>query len=77
MNLPAKVRWLREMLWLGVVLCLGVSIRLIKIAQPFIDGWSWRQADVAMIAENFYRHGFHLLHPQINWAGSAPGYASR
>jgi len=74
MNSQAKVPWPREMLWLGVVLCLGVSVRLIKIAQPFIDGWSWRQADVAMIAENFYRHGFHLLHPQINWAGSAPGY---
>jgi hypothetical protein len=74
MNLPAKVRWLREMLWLGVVLCLGVSIRLIKIAQPFIDAWSWRQCDVAMIAENFYRHGFRLLYPQINWAGNGPGY---
>ena len=38
MNAQAKVRWPREMLWLGVVLGLGVSIRLIKIAQPFIDG---------------------------------------
>ena len=74
MNSQAKVRWPHEMLWLGVVLFLGVSIRLIKISQPFIDGWSWRQSDVAMIAENFYRHGFHLLYPQINWAGSAPGY---
>jgi hypothetical protein len=44
------------------------------VTQPFVDHWSWRQADVAMIAENFYRHGFHLLYPQINWAGPAPGY---
>src|SRR5207302_10143293 len=21
-----------------------------------------------------YRHGFDLFHPQVNWAGSAPGY---
>jgi len=62
MNLQAKVQWPREMLWLGVVLFLGVSIRLIQISQPFIDAWSWRQSDVAMIAVNFYRHGFHLLH---------------
>ena len=27
-----------------------------------------------MIAENFYRHGFALFYPQINWAGAAPGY---
>jgi 4-amino-4-deoxy-L-arabinose transferase-like glycosyltransferase len=27
-----------------------------------------------MIAENFYRHGFALVYPQINWAGAAPGY---
>ena len=27
-----------------------------------------------MIAENFYRHGFNILYPQINWAGRLPGY---
>jgi 4-amino-4-deoxy-L-arabinose transferase-like glycosyltransferase len=55
-------------------LACGLGIRLIKVSQPFVDAWSWRQADVAMIAENFYQHGFSLLYPQINWAGSAPGY---
>jgi len=53
---------------------LGVGLRLINISQPFVDWWSWRQADVAMIAENFYRHGFNPCYPQINWAGQAPGY---
>src|SRR5919197_5276001 len=55
-------------------LACGLGIRLIKISQPYVDAWSWRQADVAMIAENFYRHGFNLFYPQINWAGPAPGY---
>src|SRR5919197_4126158 len=55
-------------------LACGLGIRLIKVSQPFVDAWSWRQADVAMIAENFYQHGFALLYPQINWAGTAPGY---
>src|SRR3990172_8392882 len=27
-----------------------------------------------MIAENFYRRGYNILFPQINWAGNAPGY---
>ncbi|MBI4524573.1 MAG: glycosyltransferase family 39 protein [Deltaproteobacteria bacterium] len=53
---------------------LGISIRLIKITQPFVDQWSWRQSDVATIAENFYNHGFNVFYPQINWAGNAPGY---
>jgi 4-amino-4-deoxy-L-arabinose transferase-like glycosyltransferase len=66
--------WPREIIWLVVLLALGVSFRLIKISQPFIDAWSWRQSDVAMIAENFYRHGFRLFYPQINWAGNGPGY---
>jgi hypothetical protein len=55
-------------------LTVGLVVRLLNISQPFSDGWSWREADVAMIAENFYRHGFHLFYPQINWAGNAPGY---
>ncbi len=61
--------------WLLVTwLACGLGIRLIKISQPFVDAWSWRQADVAMIAENFYQHGFSFFYPQINWAGRAPGY---
>lgn len=53
---------------------LGVAIRLIRITQPFVDSWSWRESDVAMIAENFYHNGFNVFFPQINWAGPAPGY---
>jgi 4-amino-4-deoxy-L-arabinose transferase-like glycosyltransferase len=64
----------REWLLVGAILACGLSIRLIAISQPYVDAWSWRQADVAMIAENFYRHGLALFYPQINWAGPAPGY---
>ena len=63
-----------EWLLLLAVLVIGCLIRLLGVTQPFVDHWSWRQADVAMIAENFYRHGFNILYPQINWAGPAPGY---
>jgi 4-amino-4-deoxy-L-arabinose transferase-like glycosyltransferase len=64
----------REWLLVGAILACALGIRLIAISQPYVDAWSWRQADVAMIAENFYRHGFALFYPQINWAGTAPGY---
>ncbi len=64
----------REMAALTGVLSAGVAIRLMQISQPFVDRWSSRQADVAMIARNFHRHGFNIFYPQIDWAGSAPGY---
>jgi 4-amino-4-deoxy-L-arabinose transferase-like glycosyltransferase len=52
----------------------ALVVRLIGIDQPFIDPWSWRQSDVAAIARNFYEGGFHLMRPQIDWAGNQPGY---
>src|ERR1043166_4778568 len=64
----------REIILLLALLCLGVSLRLIEISRPFVGEWSWRQADVAMIAENFYHNGFNIFYPQINWAGDYPGY---
>src|SRR5213076_2406721 len=53
---------------------LAVAARLILIDQPYIDRWSWRQSDVASIARTFEENGFHFTHPQIDWAGDAPGY---
>jgi len=74
MNATAISPLALERLGLLTILALGVSSRLLWISQPMLDHWSWREADVAMIAENFYRHGFHILYPQINWGGAAPGY---
>src|SRR5450755_1624919 len=56
-----------------IIVLIAVVVRLIEIEQPFIDPWSWRQSDVAAIARNFLENGFHFSHPQIDWAGNAPG----
>lgn len=56
------------------LLAVAVAVRLVRISAPFVEEWAWREADVAMIAENFYRRGFNLLYPQINWIGDEPGY---
>src|SRR5438034_10341925 len=66
---PYHVTTLIIALWV-----LAVAVRLILINQPFVDRWSWRQSDVAAIARNFYENGFRFAYPQIDWAGSAPGY---
>lgn len=60
--------------FVALVFLLGITIRLVQINQPYVDAWSWRQADVAMIAENFYIYGYDFFHPQINWGGNVPGY---
>src|SRR6266513_5288706 len=51
-----------------------VASGVVLIDQPYIDGWSWRQSDVAAIARNFEKNGFHFAYPQIDWSGDAPGY---
>jgi 4-amino-4-deoxy-L-arabinose transferase-like glycosyltransferase len=63
-----------ELFVLAGVLALAVAARLVKISQPYIDEWSFKQGTIAMIAENFYRNGFNIFYPQINWAGNAAGY---
>ena len=74
MHIGAQGVQRQEWLLLLALLAVGCLIRLWAVTQPFVDHWSWRQADTAMIAENFYRHGFNIFYPQINWAGPAPGY---
>ena len=66
---PYHVTTLIIALWV-----LAVAVRLILINQPFVDRWSWRQSDVAAIARNFCENGFRFAYPQIDWAGSPPGY---
>src|SRR5437660_4604120 len=52
----------------------AVTARLILVDQRCIGRGSCRQSDVASIARNFEENGFHFTHPQIDWAGDAPGY---
>jgi hypothetical protein len=52
----------------------GIGLRLIQLDADLWEKHGWRQADMAMIASNFYQNGFDILHPQIDWAGDMPGY---
>jgi hypothetical protein len=53
---------------------VGILLRVVDIWQP-IDQPSWREADVAGIARNFYQEGMNLFYPRIDWRGDGPGYA--
>jgi 4-amino-4-deoxy-L-arabinose transferase-like glycosyltransferase len=63
-----------EILMLAGLIFLALAAQLFKISQPYVDEWSFKQGTIAMIAENFYRNGFNIFYPQINWSGDAAGY---
>ncbi len=56
------------------ILVLTFLTRLYHYNFPVIGWHSWRQSDTATIAKNFFLNGFHILYPQIDWAGNTPGY---
>lgn len=58
---------------IGIVL-FTIVIRLYHISFPLIGWQSWRQADTASIAKNFFLNGHNILYPQIEWRGNTPGY---
>jgi hypothetical protein len=57
------------------ILLLGLALRLYHVTSPYLDHHSWRQTDTAAIARNFYRHGFNILRPEVDWAGPGPSAA--
>ncbi|RJQ27330.1 phospholipid carrier-dependent glycosyltransferase [Candidatus Parcubacteria bacterium] len=61
--------------WLAVIVIVGFGVRLYEIDNPIADWHSWRQADTAAVARNFYkqslpspdgevREGFNPLFPK-------------
>ena len=66
----SRVRWV---LFAAIVIG-AIAIPASTINQPFIDLWSWRQADVAAIARNYLHNGFNFAFPQIDWTGPQAGF---
>ena len=66
-----RVRWYVA---LGVVLLLGLVLRLRGIHDPILDHPGWRQGDTAAIARNFATLDPNPLHPQTDYNGPPPNY---
>ncbi len=58
---------------LGLV-ALTLAVRLIDVDKPFLDLQTWRQADTAAIARNYFEESFDFLHPRVDWRGDTPGF---
>ncbi len=61
----------------GALLLLAAIAALARVhvlVEP--DGMvlGWRQADMLSVARNYFRNGFHLFFPQIDWGGAGPGF---
>jgi len=59
--------------WLLVILLIAAAYRLPGLDVPIIGEHAWRQADTASMARNFYRNGYDLLRPQVDWSGDTTG----
>src|SRR3954467_14695534 len=62
-------RW-RGDYWLWLIILLALCLRTYHIAYPPWDYHNWRQTQTLMVARDFDRHGFRLLHPQVQWVNA-------
>jgi 4-amino-4-deoxy-L-arabinose transferase-like glycosyltransferase len=63
-----------RILALIAILIIAAALRLNHIRQPFVDAFSWRQSDMAMMADNFYRGNWNIFYPKVNGNGPGPSY---
>src|SRR5262249_6045476 len=71
-NILLRCQRLRGDYWLYVILLLALVLRSYHFAYPAWDYHNWRQTITLMIARDFARHDFSLLHPQVAWIGKQP-----
>lgn len=55
---------LKQILIIVFIFSLTFIVRLYKLNNPVADWHSWRQADTAAVARNFFKTGINLLYPQ-------------
>jgi hypothetical protein len=63
-----------------LILTVALALRCWRLTDPPWDYHNWRQSITLMVARDFARHGFPLLHPQVQWVShnrpSDPSYFS-
>jgi len=62
--------------WLCLILLSALAMRTFHLACPAWDYHNWRQTITLMVARDFARHNFPLLHPQVSWIGNLPSAPS-
>ena len=74
----ASPRWRAgEIGVLIAILLVSIAMRAQAMFQPFVDGFSWRQTSMAMMADNFYRTSWNIFLPEVSWTGPGTSYQGR
>lgn len=60
--------------YIHLILFFSLLFRLYQLTSPIMGAQSWRQADTAAMARNFYENGYNFFYPQIDWGGNSAGY---
>ena len=71
MTVPSLAHRIRP---LHLIIIGALLVRLVNVTAPIIGVHSWRQADTAAMARNFYQGEMNILYPQVDWGGNTPGY---
>jgi len=58
--------------WIYAILLLSFALHTYHLGYPAWDYHNWRQTITLMVARDFARHDFPLLHPQVAWIGNQP-----
>jgi 4-amino-4-deoxy-L-arabinose transferase-like glycosyltransferase len=77
-DLTAITRLFEHRQIIYLIILFGVLFRTVDMWQPLNDtirpSTSWREADVASIARNFYEEDMNILKPRIDWRGNGEGF---
>lgn len=63
------------LVWLGIILAAALAVRLYGIMNLFLDSHAERQAQVAIVARNLYRHGLNVFCTTLDIFGPDSGCA--
>lgn len=56
------------------IMAIASILRFHHIGQPLIDATSWRETDVAGVANSFYQGNWNIFYPEVSWNGPGPSY---
>lgn len=56
----------------GLIVLLALVIRLVMVWQPLVEVHTTRQVMTAMVARNFYYHGYNIFYPELDAPGEGP-----
>jgi 4-amino-4-deoxy-L-arabinose transferase-like glycosyltransferase len=55
-----------------IIILMAITIRIILIWQPLLEYYPTRQVMTASVARNFFRYGYNIFFPELDFNGTGP-----